>query len=334
MMWRTVSCCSAILAPLCLAAAAPGQDTATTEGLPARLEWVQFEVVLGRITALNPRYGGSRRNTSDDDATGVSQSMSISVHAGVPSIHYELLDPQRQLTVDLSDGNQLTIVVTPRDGSSAERLDFVQDAKGRVALSVESDGQQLKYSGSSLWHLLLAAPDPCRRHLLPILKFLRPNWHLAKQAENVERALFRAARSGQVSARERFRQLVAQLGDEDFQRRQAADRELRAFGQTVLTFLGDLDKRGLDAEQRLRIRRIRAALAVQEGDTSLRVAAWLIDDKSIWLTLMDHEDPSHRELAAKQLERLWGRVIDFDALAEPSERRAQIDRLRAQLSDG
>jgi hypothetical protein len=332
-MWRTIRYVSATSVSLWLTAAARSQDVPATESLASELKWVQFEIVLGRVAALNPRYHNRRSEKTGDDGVGVRQSMSISADAGAVSVHYELLDPQQRLTVDLVNGGKTTMVRESRNGSAMRRVRFVQGAKGGSTLVVEAGGEQREYCAADFWRLMLTEPRACREHLVPILEFLRPNWQLAETAEQIQEALFQAACSSRKPLRRRLQLLVDQLGSKDFRRRQAADRELRSFGQAAMPFFDEMDEAGLDAEQRLRIRRIRAALAVQEGDTPLRVAAWLIDDKSIWLALMNHEDPSRRALAATELGRVCGQAIDFDPLADPSQRSRQIARLRVELAD-
>jgi hypothetical protein len=331
-MWRKITCLIAVSLALGPAPPGRGQPPPATESLAERLRWVEFHIVLGRLAALNPRFPHNRTQSADDAGVGVRQSMSLSVRGGVPSIHYELVDQEQQLTVDFIDGDHVTIRREPRGDAPTGGLHFTQAPKSGLTMVVDLPDQRREYSAATLWHMMLAEPEACREHLVPILELLRPNWQLLDKAKQVEEGLFRAARSHRGPARSLLRELVGQLASTDFRQRQAADRELRSYGQAIIAFFDELDERELDAEQRLRISRIREALAVQEGDTPMRVAARLADDQRIWLTLMGDEDPSRRGLAASQLERLWGRPIDFDPQASESQRRAQIARLRAQLA--
>jgi hypothetical protein len=125
-----------------------------------------------------------------------------------------------------------------------------------------------------------------------------------------------------------MKELVEQFKSPEFAARQAADRQLRAMGQSVIAFLERLDERQLNAEQRIRVRRIKRDLIVQDGDTPARVASWLVQDKLVWVALLDNPDAERRAIASRHLTRLAGTTIRFDPLAEASLRQRQVQDLR------
>ena len=91
--------------------------------------------------------------------------------------------------------------------------------------------------------------------------------------------------------RDRWAQLVSQLSDSRYSRREAADRQLRAEGKSVLSYLEALRADELDFEQQHRIRGIRRWLTRgDDNDAPESIAAWLGADPRVWLALLNHTD--------------------------------------------
>jgi hypothetical protein len=126
--------------------------------------------------------------------------------------------------------------------------------------------------------------------------------------------------------------LVKQLGDPRFAVREAADRKLRSLGQSVLPFLLQLDRRRLDAEQRLRVDSIRKSLLAVGEDTPHRAASRMLYDRAAWLVLLGRDDAAQRSAAARHLCKLCPEAVAFDPQAEPVVRRVQLNQLRQQLA--
>ena len=77
---------------------------------------------------------------------------------------------------------------------------------------------------------------------------------------------------------------MQQLGDDQFTKREAADRQLREAGRVIVSYFQQLDTSCLDAEQRFRIRRIINSLTAANGDDMPeQVASLLLGDDAIWL---------------------------------------------------
>jgi hypothetical protein len=172
-----------------------------------------------------------------------------------------------------------------------------------------------------------------REQLIPLLERLHPSWQLADRAAEIEQALFQVERqhARQPGDRRHWSELVGQLASERFADREAAERELRAAGQTVVPFLQSLPPGQLDAEQTRRIRAIAASLSVDYEDRVDRVVAWLAGDETVWLSLLDRPDPDQRRKAAEQLTVLLGQEIEFDPAATAEVRVVQLERLRRHL---
>jgi hypothetical protein len=155
---------------------------------------------------------------------------------------------------------------------------------------------------------------------------------LAETAAAIETELFQAASVGRLPDRQRWAALVAQLADERFPRREAADRELRSAGRVVLSYLRGLELSRLDAEQQYRVRRIILSLSRQTGDdTAEGFAPQLSEDPDIWLAFLSRQEESTRRLAARQLAAILGEPIRFDPAADTATRKAQIEQLRARI---
>jgi hypothetical protein len=161
---------------------------------------------------------------------------------------------------------------------------------------------------------------------------LRPNWHIADELADAERALIDRAGEEVLPQRQQWRIWVDELASDSFIQRQAADRGLRAGGQSVLGFLRQLEASDLDPEQERRIAGIVAA-AAKEPDSPSRVAEWLVADKRVWLGLLNRGNVDQRIAAAEHLSRLCGRTLAYDPQASADLRRVQLAELRAKLAE-
>ncbi len=161
---------------------------------------------------------------------------------------------------------------SPARGESVQSL---TDEKPRV---VESP---------TVWHLLLVHGDECGKGLLPRLEALRPDWRIAATLAAAEDELVKLAATAERPDRRQWAEWVKQLGDPLCTRRERAERKLREAGPAVLAFLNRQSMGLLDAEQQLRIRRVVRVLSTQQGeDTPENIAALLIGDPHVWLTLL------------------------------------------------
>jgi hypothetical protein len=264
--------------------------------------------------------------------TNRRESLGIEINSGVCSMEYLLVSPVETLRIIVSDGNTLT-VRRMIAGDNRYELSFEQRPDMPLTLVIEQGDQKQQWQAQGLWRLYLSAPGVVREQLIPLLEQLHPSWQLAARAAEIEAALFRTERlhARQPSDRRRWADLVGQLASERFADRETAERELRASGQAVVPYLQSLPSDQLDAEQTTRIRAIVASLSVEYEDRVDRVVAWLAGDETVWLSLLDRDDPQQRRTAAAQLSALLGRDIDFDPEASAESRREQVKRLRRRI---
>jgi hypothetical protein len=295
----------------------------------ARRGWLRARIVSGRIAASATRLG-----TMNDAAKTGQREEQVSIRATGRelTVRYECSDPDEKLLIEIKSPEEIRIRRTPEGDSRLVPAEFRQTEKGPLELTVgPAEGEQV-YQAATLWHLLIVHPKVCREHLLPLLHVLDEQWNLGETAREVEAALVQAVAEGDLPDPRRWAELVKQLGDERFSRREAADRELRALGRVVYTYLEQLDPSRLDAEQHYRVRRIVMSLAAgMENDTPQEIASWLAGDPAVWLALLARDDEATRRLAAERLGALLGGPIDFDPAADPETRAKQIDGLRPRV---
>ncbi len=305
--------------------------------MAARLRWMQFSMSSGRVTASS-LYAGTNmtaRNVEAHRYERLAINLSRTSTGGpalVGNLHYEQSNGEEQLEITINDGNQLAIRRTrPADKYV---LSFRQSPRQQLALEFEERGAFQTRHAESFWHLCLAEPQIVRQHLIPLLEVLHPDWQLASQAADIEQALIRRAQTREQPDRRRWTALVDDLASSQFSVRQNAQRELHRTGQVVLPFLQNLDSRSLDAEQTYRVRTLMESLAIDYEDSTDRIAAWLVDDEQVWLSLLSRAELAKRAVAISQLSALVGHPIALDVAAGEDVRRAQLDALRTKLGTG
>ncbi len=291
--------------------------------------WLLPQVVAGRITVGGSRLGNYSSRSS---SSGKSEELSVRFNNAQRSMTYTCSTPREQLSVKIVSGDRISIAHSGKGDAKIVPVRFEQGPREPISLTLGRDDEEQVYRASTLWQLLLAHPQECRQHLVPLLDLLRPDWKLAETAAAMEAELLRAASTGQLPDRGRWAALVDQLADERFSEREAADRELRAAGRVVVGYLRGLDFGRLDAEQQFRVRRIIQWLSEQAGeDTAESFTPQVIGNPEIWLILLSRKEESTRRLAARQLGTILGEPIGFDPGAEPGAREAQLEALRARI---
>ena len=318
----------AIVLALCAASRAQGQKSSPSPVLLERCKWTRVEVVLGRLTAVNAGCNESLNCRASDPQSGWKQSLVVTVRDGQASIRFRHSTKKQRVTVDIQSGNQVLLTTVPVD-SVVPQVTYRQPSTGDVELTVRSTRTR-QYREPSLWHLWLAHPQICRRHVLPVMQSMRPNWQLDAQAGRIERELLANAEAW-LDPTSELETLVAKLASPIFRERQTADLELRARGYAALSYLRQVDAKRLDAEQRHRLRGVLRALTCEEGDTPQRMSAWLIDDPQIWLTFAERDSLRSRTIAARHLSKIWDGPLEFDPAAGSALRRQQVARLHGKI---
>ena len=327
---------SALLAPIFLLAAGvavgqapPPEPLSPSRTNAARLHWLQYAMVGGRVVVSSAYYGtnmtlgplqvGSRR-----------ERLQVQINPGAINLRYELAGPDEQLRIELVESQRLRIQRTRT--APLYELDFEQESGVPLRLSLEGEQGKRQIEGDGFWQLYLADPELVRQHLVPLLEILRPGWQLASTGAAIEDALAQRTHDPRRGALARSAQWVERLASPKFADRESAQRQLTAAGPIVVPYLQGLDRRRLDAEQAARVRAIIEALSADNEDSADRVATWLSGDEQVWLSLAGRSEPAKRLAAARQLALLLGEPPDFDPLADAAVRQAQLEHLRGRLA--
>lgn len=297
------------------------------------LNWVHFDVVMGRVLATSHRTKKDRQNARRELPCGGSETLMVTIDDGLISLHYRYLGKDQELSISVIRRDEMTVRWVSDGADNRPAIVSYSQVPGcPVTLTVDQpDQDRCVLSGPSLWHLVLLDPEPCVEHLTKLLLPLRPDWQIAREAAQLRVVLLGRPPSLQSTSRREVAMLVDDLTNDEFRVRQRATRKLCARGRSALCFLDELDDRQLEIEQRLRIRAIRQEILSENNDTPARVAAWLVNDKSTWLALLNERSPVDRDTAQGHLTRLCGQSIDFDATASGEIRSAQVAELRAKL---
>ncbi len=298
--------------------------------LLVRMPWARLEIVLGRLRLTRCRLGQESQVSANVLEQGIEESLAFSAKTAESArLRYEYSDTRQQWRVEIDQAAQVAVQRLPRGESKQVPVRLQQPLRGPLTLVVGDGPAAREFTADGLWQLMLAEPVICRQHLNPVLQSLRSDWILEEQSQQVEQALLALARSHHARDRAKLAALVEQLGDPSFSRRQGADRQLREMGQSVVAFLNRLDESTLSVEQRSRIRQIKQSFRIYDGDTPDRVAAWLSEDQSVWLSLLERKSEVTRITAAEQLGAILGQSLAFDPAADEAIRQQQIRRLRA-----
>jgi hypothetical protein len=288
----------------------------------------QTAVIGGRI--VNPTWRGDGMGTMTSMSQGPSlkEEMRVQSVNGALEIHYERTDAKGSLLLEAASNGRFSIRREGKGKAAPPPLQFDQPVAGPISLRLGQAGSEKTYRAASLWHLAIVQPEACRQ-LFPLLAPLPGCTQLSQNAAAIEAELLRAAADKPPDDR-KLSDLVRQLGDSQFAKREAADRRLRAGGPAVLGYLQHLDFAQLDAEQQFRVQRILGSF-LSSADTPAQAAARLAGDSSIWLALLGRPEAATRRTAAKQLAKLLGRPIGVDPEADPATQAGQREQLRAKI---
>ncbi len=292
-MWRTC-----VLA-MCLFFGLPFDSEAFGEtvrpkpvrSLAARQRWARFVIVRGRITAIAP-FGQTGRLSSGSPEDACEELFTIHCHSGETAIRYERRDAEQQLQVEFQGTQRVTVLRVPTSDSQHCELHLQQDRDGLELVAREA-GKLARFRSPSLWHLLLTVPQ-MRDDIITTLEYLRPNWRLGEQLAQLEPLLLDSVRQ---QPRPPIERLVQQLADPRFAVRQSADRQLRAYGHSLLPMLEKLDFSRLNAEQKHRLAEIQQELSPWCEDNVTQVAAWLVNDVRLWTAWQQSDDAFARSVA-------------------------------------
>lgn len=325
-MWRTQTTLVALIGALLLSSANRASEVQPDSSLPNQLGWVQFEIVLGKISPGVCTSTKCRTRSFTNEKTGVKETFRVSPIQSRTAFEYDRTDGSKKLAISYHPDSGLEI-----DSSHGDiQVHLVQNLQGRVSVSVEPGGFEAEATG--IWRLAMKHPEMFRQYIEPPLQYLRGDWRLTAFVARTQQQLPTVAAQGSAVSEDVVLRLVQQLRADAFSERNKAHKALIAIGSAALPILNSIEDYDLCSEQAKRLQAIRQQLKPRCNDTPGRVARMLRGDRTVWLAMLNHDDRHIRATAADHLTMLCGTTIQFDADADAIARQIQIGRLRDQLA--
>lgn len=324
------SLCLAIASVLAVTGKTHAQAPGVQPVFRAQMALAHAEVYQGRIVCRLNRL--TRWGNSNSRSRGAHESLRFEQGDRGVSMHYKLTSPDARVTIDAWQ-HELTIAREQLNaGAVTAAVRFEQHPGEPLSLEVLQANLSKRLTGDTVWQLWIADATLCQTHLAPLCELLGIETPWAKFAQALEARLFHLADAGQAHDQALWRVWLAELNDDRFAVREAADRQLRASGAALMPFLRRVDFNQLEAEQRYRLRRIMAGQPFEVAADSIEsTAEWLADDPRIWVELLNRDDRARRATAARQVARLLESAIDFDADAAAEVRQRQLTALRERV---
>lgn len=283
-----------------------GEEIPGSQRLLAKTNWVTCDLAMGRLVVLAHRAKQDQPRIERTWPDGTEESFQVSLDRGLASLHYSSCSTTETIHIHVARREQVDFDHT-RLGSGQETIQvrFIQEPDRPLRLTIRTnESAPVEYTGKSLWHLLLAHPEICRAHLSVLLQTLMPQRNLDAEGDELRTRLLETDTDRSPITRQTVADLVTQMSAPEFRARQRASRELRTMGHAALAFLDDLEHSTLDPEQRWRVRAIHESIVAKLTDSPDRLAAWLTNDESVWLAMLNDDDASCRAVAEAQLVRL------------------------------
>jgi hypothetical protein len=295
----------------------------------AQMALANFEVLNGRFVCRLERLTGWGNTISNKQ--GVEKLQFKNDERG-NSMHYELKTATRRVKIDAWREELTMVRQVVQEGKVTATTRFEQRPGAPLRLEVIEGDVSQTIEGDTVWHLWLTDAQLCAENLLPMCELIGLEVPWTQFTQALETRLVQLADAGESHDQTEWRKWLDELSSPQFTVREAADRQLRAAGTSLLPFVRRLDLSLLDAEQRFRLRRIIYDLHSDvAADTVDSTADLLLDDPRVWVELLDREDEAARTAVAAQLRRTWQAEIEYDVAGSVDVRREQVARLRERV---
>lgn len=329
-MWQRNASTLAVLSALIITNSAYAQPPGPATSISCS-KLIRFEIVLGRVTVLDPRCQRSCNLTHADEENGIFEKYSLQITDRLPTVHFHQQREDRATFIEIDGGNRVRLWQTDRtDGALLFR--FLQLPGKPLRLTVYKNNRTRTHEAETLWHLALANRQACQTLLFPCLELLRHNWGLDHFVEQLEQSFIRASLTNWHSPEAEIRLLIQNLDSDLFATRRISHRRLRSYGFAALPYIDAFANENLSSEQHIQLSALRSALDVTRGDTPQRIASWLMSNKQIWITMLYSNTVKGRFAAGRQLRRLHTHPIDFSPNGDNELRERQIEQITIQLA--
>ena len=292
-----------------------------------RSGWVRTEVVLGRLCLLNTRVGHGRI-ASAKDGSDVQENLAIQADGQQIHLTYDAETPDERISLLVVNERDITFRRQRTRETRVVEVHFRQPAAGKISLRVLEDGKRTDFTAENLWQLMLTEDKTCQLGLEEMLLVVKPQFSLPETIATIETQMLFLPTSDH---RQHWDQLIAELADDQFEVRMAADRALREAGKLALGYLLKVNQTQFDSEQRQRIKRIVNDTALDTSDAPEIAAALIRDDLRAWLRLLESNDVAKRERAMAEVHMLSGKRISFNPQGPETARHEAVAALRKSL---
>lgn len=278
--------------------------------LPVEQGVARFRIAFGRLH-FDRLSGRDQQREAVERADGATESYFIRPADGGVQAQYERTRPGvERVSFAFSPCGAFTLTKEFFGEFGETRVELVQPEHGWMTLTTSDGGEAQVLRAPSLWHLYLADPQACRKHVSPTLRELGIAVDYASIGERLAELAIDRANEVEPPAREETLGWIHDLSDPSFKVRRAAVEHLRELGPSLVAWVRLFPVEKLDREQCDRLRELVGTLEASSNDRPDRLAAWLAEDPWLWFELLSHDDEGVRQLAARRIEALTGESVE------------------------
>ena len=155
-MWRRNAWIVAFGVALFTPIRAFSQEACPSELLISHLNWIRFDVAMGRVIATCSRAKQDRHRARREHPSGASETLSVTIDQGLISLRYLLTGDDQSLAIDVIRRDRLQIHWTHGGPERPVTMTYAQDPRQDVILTLKRQDEPVEsYRGASLWHLVL-----------------------------------------------------------------------------------------------------------------------------------------------------------------------------------
>lgn len=260
---------------------------------------VRFRLVGGRLFLDPPRH---RKGSQQREAGGVYESITVTAERGIPSLHYVCETPAQRLNLSVEQATDLRI--ESRFPESAERSVLVQPEWGAIRWDHSVADETTTRTGGTLLHLRRQSPAAFDRHFSGLVTCLLRGRSLERLGDEAVSLMLRRLPDVGSPELDAVQAAVAELAGPRRQQRVAAERRLLQWGTPILPWIETIEPSQLEAEQALRLSRVRRKLRPRDDDTAGSLAMRLVNDAGYWGLLAEELSGGQRRAVNRHFVRV------------------------------
>lgn len=190
-----------------------------------------------------------------------------------------------------------------KDFQENTHCELVQPADSWTTLTVD----EASVSAPTIWHLYLANPELCKKHIPIILSRCKIYLDYEGIGDRIlESVMKQSSNPDQLSFLDKAT-LVQDLGNDNYEVRKKAHEKLISIGPASIALIQSLSYK-LDKEQSFRVKIIKRELGDASLDYEKRLPTWLVEDAWIWGHIYLNIESS-RPLASIRIKELTGIAV-------------------------